>query len=126
MTDQLNLFSQPRRMPPTLVRDPVGGFVPMAILPNDPSYKPFDGAEVKRIALELCANSGSEWVHCFRIFKKTRMYPSDVSRLLRRMVDTGQIEQTRLYLGSDDVRSKDYHGFQHGYRLPQRQEPNDE
>lgn len=117
MTDQLALFASPRKIvcsPPRDI-DPVAGFVPMEILANDICYAPFDGAKAKQIILDLCRQAGDDWVICFDISRKARMYPPDLSSLCLRMVDAGIIESAELPSASGK-------GFHYGYRLPQQWE----
>jgi hypothetical protein len=117
MTQQLALFSSPANPAPII--DPVAGFEPTFIGPRHPSYRPFDGAEVKRIVLLLCEASGADWVDSHKLYDKTRMHPSDVGKMLHRMVSTGLLERTQLYYGSSSPMLGNYKGFKWGYRLPQ-------
>lgn len=114
MNSQFDMFSEGW--------DPVGGFVPMRIYPRDTSYRPFDGAEAKRIILELCVQAGDEWVESHAISRACRMYPQDLARLEFRLVEEGLLEETYLYYGSSKPGDNDYKGFQFGYRLSQAEQ----
>lgn len=118
MTLQLALFSGPSTPGPII--DPIAGFVPEYVRPNDPFYRPFNGAEVRRIVLQLCEASGPEWVRSNTIYKKLRMHPCDISKMLHRMHYTGELERAPVYFGSSSPALGNYKGFDYGFRLPQK------
>ncbi|MCY1275929.1 hypothetical protein D9M68_301010 [compost metagenome] len=119
MNAQLELFTAPgRSIPRPPMPDPVAGFVPMRTTRNDP-YRPFSGAEAKRIILDLCRKAGLGWVPSRQISRAAGMRPQDLARLESKLVADGEIEETHLYFGSSHPGDKGYQGFEYGYRLPQ-------
>lgn len=115
---QLALFdaAPARPLPPPI--DPVLGSAPLRMSRSDP-YLPFDGAAAREQILRLC-NASTDWVSSHDISRKVKMYPADLSRLCTRMVDRGELEETKLFYGGDfTAKPEDYRGFQYGYRLPQ-------
>jgi len=122
MITQFDLFQPQKVAPPAPVIDPLLGRVPEAVSRHS-GYRPFNGAVAHSIILDRC-RSADGWVSSTAISRAINMQPRDLACLEQNMVRRGELEETCLYYGSSKLGDKDYRGFQHGYRLAQRQAQN--